>query len=319
MKHSRIYVMVQQVFDTPSMIQDHFRKKLQMKQNRKFGFLSLALSLVVSSFMVAAPAQAFDVTGWAGRKLIEKAVQGGASHQTTTAAGLKGGTGFAACPQFFPYGIPVVPDTFAGKRRELCFDSFAVLYSGESKTPIYVVEHLSRDQLLDAKDEERTNKFFEDARLPAAERATLEDYARPGTEEHYDRGHQAPAGDMPNAQSMAQSFSLANMVPQNETHNRKTWRNIESSTRKYAMRAQGGVLVYTGPLFNDRPVKKIGRGGVWVPTHLTKAVYDETTGQSWVHYSANTREERVGRPMAYADYVRRGGIPFFANAPHPQQ
>lgn len=290
-----------------------------MKQSRKFGFLTIVMGLA-AAVLVATPAQAFDVTGWAGKKLAEKAVQGAAAHQTTSNAGLKGGgNGFAACPQFFPFGVPSVPDSFPGKRRELCFDSFAVLYSGESKTPIYVVERLTRAQLQDAKDEERTNKFFEDARLPSAERATLEDYARPGTDEHYDRGHMAPAGDMPNAQSMAQSFSLANMVPQNENHNRKTWRGIESSTRKYIMRAPAAVLVYTGPFYYGRSTIKIGRGGVWVPPYITKAVYDETSGQSWVHFSENSTQERAGRPISYGEYLQRGGIPYFARAPHVAQ
>src|SRR5699024_839614 len=59
----------------------------------------------------------------------------------------------------------------------------------------------------------------------------------------FDRGHMAPAGDMHNQESMAQSFSLANIVPQNAQHNRGAWSKIEADTRKYVSRAQGDVYI----------------------------------------------------------------------------
>lgn len=93
--------------------------------------------------------------------------------------------GFEQCRQFFPGVLPRVPELQKHQPRDLCYDAFAVLHSGRSKTPVFVVERLTAAQLADAADEERTNKFFADARLPSAERATLEDYKGSG----YDRGH----------------------------------------------------------------------------------------------------------------------------------
>lgn len=219
---------------------------------------------------------------------------------------------FTQCPQFFVAGkAPAVPDLAAKKARALCFDAFAVLHSGVTKTPIYVAERLSREQLLDAKDEARTNRFFADARLPSAERAQLEDYKGSG----YDRGHLAPAGDMPTAQAMAQSFSLANMQPQAPENNRGVWADIEKATRKYVMRASGDVYVITGGLFSSTPTT-IGPGRVAVPDAIWKLVYDPSKQRAWAHWVPNTNEAKAGPPISYSELVKRTGVNWLPDIPH---
>jgi endonuclease G len=168
-----------------------------------------------------------------------------------------------------------------------------------------VAERLNREQLLDAKGEKRRDRFFADARLPFAERAQLDDYKGSG----FDRGHMAPAGNMPNVEAMAQSFSLANMVPQAPKNNQRALNGIEQATRKYVMRAQGDVYVISGPVFDSNP-DTIGPGKVWVPDFLFKLVYDPSTGKAWAHWLENTDEARVGRPISYEELVRRTGIEF---------
>lgn len=211
-------------------------------------------------------------------------------------------TRFAQCPQFFPGGrAPQLP---AGRQlRELCFNAFAVLYNGQTKTPLVVVERLNRATLLQARQQHRTDKFYPEARLPRAERAELDDYRGSG----YSRGHMAPAGDMGTPEAMAQSFSLANMVPQNQVHNAGAWSKLEQDTRKYVMRARGDVYVYTGPLFDAAPAT-VGRGHVRVPSYLFKLVYDPGTGKSWAHVQANRADSRAGPPLQYADFVQRTGL-----------
>ncbi len=213
---------------------------------------------------------------------------------------------FAECPAFFVDGHVPAPAGAAGvgKLRALCYDAFAVLHNGESKTPVYVVQRLNR-ALVDDADEKRTNKFFADARLPRSERAELDDYKRSG----YSRGHMAPAGDMPTARAMAQSFSLANMVPQAMKHNSGPWARIEKDTRSYAHRAQGDVFVFTGPVF-DSHSSAIGNGQVRVPSHLYKLVYDASTHRSWAYWQANDDAERVSKPISYEELVQRTGIQF---------
>ncbi|RYF61693.1 MAG: DNA/RNA non-specific endonuclease [Comamonadaceae bacterium] len=212
-----------------------------------------------------------------------------------------GATGFAACPQFFAGGRPPAV-AIAGRLRELCFDSFAVLHSGESRTPVYVAERLSRDTVLRAQKMERKDRFFADARLPAAERAELSDYKGSG----YSRGHMAAAANMPTTQAMAQSFSLANMVPQDPKQNGGPWAKIEADTRKYALRAKGDVYVMTGPVFADRKV--IGPNRVHVPTHLFKLVYDASNGRTWIHWQQNTPDAKVNKPLSYGEFRQWVGL-----------
>ena len=107
---------------------------------------------------------------------------------------------FSACLKFFANGKPPIV-TPRPTNRALCYDAFAILHSGESKTAVFVAEKLNRESIADA-HEKRADKFFADARLRSAERATLDDYKNSG----YDRGHMAPAGDMPTPQAMEQSF-----------------------------------------------------------------------------------------------------------------
>ncbi|MDR7333274.1 DNA/RNA non-specific endonuclease [Roseateles asaccharophilus] len=208
---------------------------------------------------------------------------------------------FASCPDFFlgqkPPALPA-----ASKRRELCFDGFAVLHSVETRTPIYAAQRLNRRALGGIK-RQKSDRFFAEARLPSAERASLDDYKRSG----YSRGHLAPAGDMATEAAMAQSFSLANVVPQSMRHNSGAWSKIEEDTRKYVQRAKGDVYVVTGAVFSTGG-ERIGRNGVGVPDHLFKLVHDVHTGQTWAHWQANQDDERPGRPISYQELVRRTSI-----------
>ena len=217
-------------------------------------------------------------------------------------------TRFAACPQFFAKGFaPATPS--APKQRELCYEAFAILHSGETRTPVFVAEKLNRQSILDA-DEKRADKFFADARLPRAERAELSDYKGSG----YSRGHMAPAGDMPTPAARAQSFSLANMVPQSAKQNSGPWAKIEKDTRLYALRAKGNVFVITGPVF-DVSSGTIGANQVRVPSHLFKLVYDAQTGRAWAHWQANADSTKAGPPISYAELVKRTGVEFLPVVP----
>ena len=207
---------------------------------------------------------------------------------------------FDDCLEYFPRSeIP----SLAQPGRDLCFDGFAVYYSPVDKKPIYVVEKLNRERLTKPK-QARSNLFYEEARLPAAERASLSDYRGSG----YDRGHNAPAGDMSDERSMAQSFSLANMMPQARQNNQGIWaKNVEEPTRQYAKRIDGDIYVYTGSVGK---VGSIGSNHVTVPEYLFKLIYDPSRNLAWAYWIQNTDDAPMMAPISYQDLALKTGIDF---------
>ncbi len=170
----------------------------------------------------------------------------------------------------------IVNPKLAVATRELCFNVFTVMHSGVTRTPLWSAEHLEADNLAAAQELKRDDSFHAEPRLPAAQRAELADYARSG----FDRGHLAPNADMPDRASQRDSFSLANIVPQNGENNRNLWAGIEGAVRSMAKR-EGELYVVTGPAFLGTNLQKVGN--VLVPTHLYKLVYSprQKAGAAW--------------------------------------
>jgi endonuclease G len=186
----------------------------------------------------------------------------------TQAAAAGQAAGQAACPAHYLDGrAPEIRNPkLAAATRELCYSEFGVMHSGVTRTALWSAEHLAPDQLEAAEGLDRDNAFHPEPRLPRTQRAELSDYARSG----FDRGHLAPNGDMPDRRAQRESFSLANMVPQDREHNRHIWAPIEGAVRKMARR-EGSLYVITGPAFLGTSLRKVGN--VLVPSHLYKVVY----------------------------------------------
>ncbi|QWE17005.1 DNA/RNA non-specific endonuclease [Polynucleobacter sp. AP-Nino-20-G2] len=207
---------------------------------------------------------------------------------------------FDQCKSLFPeQQIPTSPQV----GRDLCFDDFAIYYSPIDKKPIYTVEKLNGQELL-APHPRRTNQFYEEARLPFHERALLADYRGSG----YDRGHNVPAGDMTRERGMAQSFSLANTMPQARQNNQGLWaKRVEEPTRLYAKRAEGDIYIFTG---STGSLGSIGRGRVTIPAHLFKLVYDPNKKVAWAYWVDNSDDAQMSPPISYAELVQKTGINF---------
>jgi endonuclease G len=174
----------------------------------------------------------------------------------------------------------------APNTRELCFNVFTVMHSGVTRTPLWSAEHLEAHEIESAQQLTRENSFHAEPRIPAGQRAELADYARSG----FDRGHMAPNGDMPDRDSQRDSFSLANIVPQDGENNRHLWAGIEGVVRKMAKK-EGDLYVVTGPAFLGSNLRKVGN--VLVPTHLYKLVYSprQKAGAAW--FVENTADAKA--------------------------
>jgi len=194
----------------------------------------------------------------------------------------------AGCPAHYVDGrLPEFRNPkLATATRELCYGVFGIMHSGVTRTPLWSAEYLRAENVEAAEGLKRDNAFHAESRLPPSQRAELSDYARSG----FDRGHMAPNGNMPNRRAQHESFSLANMVPQDSDHNRHIWAPIEGAVRKMA-KQEGALYVITGPVFLGANLRKVGR--VLVPSHLYKVVYSPRQKAAAAWFTENRAEAKI--------------------------
>lgn len=214
----------------------------------------------------------------------------------------------ANCQQsYFEQTLPKISnEKYASDTLPLCFNGFAVMYSGLSRTALWSAENLTRDRVEQASNLERVNNFHPEARLPNSIKAELADYSHSA----YDRGHLSPNGDMATPEQQYDSFSLANIVPQNAQNNRYLWKDIESHTR-YLTIKYGQVYVVTGVAFLGQNVKQLNQR-ILIPTHLYKAIYVPKLQQAGVYFSPNDDSQRV-EVISLTELNQRVGINAFPN------
>jgi endonuclease G len=231
------------------------------------------------------------------------------------------------CSSQFYRGVSpaITSEKLTQQTHAVCFSEIAVLYSGVARTPLWSAEHLTPARIERARGlaRLRSNAFHEEASLPEDERSWLSDYKRSG----FDRGHMAPNGDMSTPEAQEESFSLANMIPQDPCNNEVLWEGIESAVRDIALKDD--VFVVTGPAFLGAELQSL-KGRVLVPTHLFKAVYipsrnaaaayfaPNDPSQDWETVSIAELEARVGVnvfPQLDGD-VRRHAMILPAPTPH---
>ena len=219
---------------------------------------------------------------------------------------------FAPCPGHFAAGQPprLTDPRLVNGAQALCYQAFAVLHSGLTRTPLYAAERLTARRVRAARGVERDSSFHAEPALPPEQRAELADYARSG----WDRGHLAPSGDMPDPDAQQESFSLANIIPQAPDLNRGLWGDMESAVRTLAER-RGELYVVTGPVFQGAQVRALN-GRVLIPTHVFKAVLDPRRGRAGAYLAPNT-ERATWRLVSMEEVRRLTGLDVFPALPAP--
>lgn len=182
------------------------------------------------------------------------------------------------CPQFFAGGLEPRPTQAI---VQICYDGYSLGHDATVREPRYSAEHLTSDGVAAALKAKRFGAFHPEPLLPKSDRAELSDYLCAGD---IDRGHMTNVGDFGTPSQENDTFTLANMIPQNDTLNEGLWAGLEGAIRDLAIK-DGELYVVTGPAIP--PHAGFLKGRVAVPSAVWKAVYDPKTGAAEVIVAAN--------------------------------
>lgn len=153
-------------------------------------------------------------------------------------------------------------------------ENYILSYDRRLKHPVWVLEHLTGDQMRQQKGDRKLCWFKADETIHEYFRSTNDDYMASG----YDRGHMSPASDnMAEQRIMDQSFSLSNTAPQLPGLNRGAWVRLERYIQHSARKSKN-IYIVTGAVYLPVKTKNgfevrykvIGRNKVAVPTHFYK-------------------------------------------------
>lgn len=155
--------------------------------------------------------------------------------------------------------------TAPGLKEEIInYKGMTVSFNSELHIPNWVAWELTAEEATGT--ESRSDRFYGDPDIEGC--AWPEDYKGSG----YDRGHMAPAGDMKwDKDAMEETFCMTNILPQDGSLNRGTWKKIEEKCRARAA-CDSAIIIVCGPVLTEAPREYIGTSRVAVPQRLFKVV-----------------------------------------------
>jgi endonuclease G, mitochondrial len=230
-----------------------------------------------------------------------------------------------------PLGIPTrTADELLGHSRTIVRDGYVLEYSSELLFPLWVCEHLSKDDLSGPVTTRLKRKRFpNDPALAIWPHSEHDDYLNTA----FDRGHMSPDANRTTKQLKEETFYMSNIVPQvGVGFNQHFWKYLECAVREWAQ-TRDEVWIITGAFLHEPDEESaatanglvayatIGAHGVGVPTHLFKIVLAHKIGASagdWEAVAFVMPNKKYDPGETFNDYLKsidwieeRSGFDFF--------
>ena len=158
---------------------------------------------------------------------------------------------------------------------------FTICYDYKMKGAKYVAYSLAGDK-VNAVNIKKRHSFYTEKNLKKRYRTHTKDYTRSG----YDRGHLANDASFDyNKKVVRKTYSMANIIPQAPSVNRKTWIKSERLERKIAV-SLGNVNVINGVIYSNNP-KRIGKNKLAIPSGFWKMIYNDNKNYKKCFYYKN--------------------------------
>ena len=158
---------------------------------------------------------------------------------------------------------------------------YIICYDYSLKGAKYVAYTLDGN-LVNAVNIKKRSSFYTEKNLPKKYRSHTKDYTHTG----YDRGHLANDASFDwSEKAVRKTYTMANIIPQAPTVNRKTWIKAEKLERQVASKL-GSVSVLNGVVYSPNPIR-IGKNQIAIPDGFWKMIYNDKNAYKKCFYYKN--------------------------------
>lgn len=146
---------------------------------------------------------------------------------------------------------------------------FKICYSYKYKGALAVWYELDGN-LVNKNNIKDRPEFYSEKNIPIQYRTKSQDYISSG----FDRGHLAPDADFDyDLKAQVKTYTMANIVPQYPTLNRKAWIKAEKYARSISSKLQTVTVLNLVDYSNS--ITQIGKNKLSVPTTFYKIIFND--------------------------------------------